>query len=243
MRGKFKESTIATHIKTIKTVLNWAVDQEWLTKSPAKKIPTGSFRNRKNHRRITMEEYAKLLDACPNQEWRTIIALARIGGLRCPSELQQLRWSEIDWDGKWFLVRSPKTEHHDDHRERLVPLFPELRQELERLQTESNEFVIQSFQGTSWVLYETFQEIAENAGLGKIKCPFRNMRRSRSNEVVREFGPQLESQWIGHSEGVMEDHYFELEDEDFLKAARTKTLHAESHATGQQIEADGEFFR
>ena len=37
-----------------------------------------------------MDEYAKLLDACPNQEWRTIIALARVGGLRYSSELQRL---------------------------------------------------------------------------------------------------------------------------------------------------------
>ena len=58
-------------------------------------IPIGSFENRDKDRTISREEYAKLLDACPNQEWRTIIALARIGGLRCPSELKQLRWPDV----------------------------------------------------------------------------------------------------------------------------------------------------
>jgi integrase len=134
-------------MKTAKMVFNWAVDHDWLTKNPMKKIPNGSFINRENDRIVTMEEYAKLLYACPNQEWRSIIALAKIGGLRCPSELQQLRWSDVDWTGNRFLVRSPKTERHEGHQERLVPLFPELRAELERHysldETKGNEFVIE----------------------------------------------------------------------------------------------------
>ena len=110
-----------------------------------------------------MVEYAKLLDACPNQEWRTIIALARIGGLRCPSELQQLRWSDINWSENRFLVHSPKTEHHEGKQERLVPLFPELREELKRHfsldGTEGNEFVIQDLQGTAWSLLSRFKRL------------------------------------------------------------------------------------
>jgi len=169
-----------------------------------------------------MDEYRKLLVACPNQEWRTIIALARIGGLRCPSELQQLRWSDINWQKKRFVVRSPKTEHHEGQDKRIVPLFPELRSELEKhfsaVESDGNEFVIQVYQRTSWVLYEPFQKIAHGAGLGTIVSPFVNMRRSRSNEVLRKHGSQLESLGIGHSEKVMEEHYFEAEDEDFEKA-------------------------
>ena len=94
--------------------------------------------------------------------------------------------------------------------------------ELERLRMESNsecmEYVVQSYQGTSWVLYEPFQKIASGAEPGTIVSPFVNMRRSRSNEVLRKHGSQLESLWIGHSEKVMEEHYFDVADEDFEKA-------------------------
>jgi len=213
-------------LKTVKTVLNFAVKQDWLTKSPLKEIPIGSFVNRDNDRIVSMEEYAKLLNACPNQEWRTIIALARLGGLRCPSELKQLRWSDVNWDQNRFLVRSPKTERHAKHRERFVPLFPELREELNRhfllINTKGNEFVIMSFQGTTWNISASFQKIACNAGLGTIVRPFDNMRMSRSNEVLRQFGDVKESFWIGHSSAVMKDHYFRLSDEDFAKAAGAK---------------------
>jgi integrase len=238
MLAKYEEAGVATHIKTIKTVLNWAVKQKWLTESPARNVPTGSFRNRKNDRTITMEEYAKLLDACPNQEWRTIIALARIGGLRCSSELQRFRWSDIRWAENRILVRSPKTERHEGHRERLVPLFPKLRAELERhfslVETKGNEFVIQGLQNSRWNLHTPFRTIAKRAGLGTIVRPFDNMRMSRSNEVDREFGSLKESLWIGHSEKVKKEHYYRLEDSDFAEAAgaslESQNHPAQSHA-------------
>ena len=120
-------NSVAKYVQTTKMVFDWAVDQDWLTKSPGKKIPSGKMANRAKDRMISMEEYAQLLDACPNQEWRTIIALARIGGLRCPSELQGLRWSDIHWTENRFLVHSPKTERHEGHRERLVRPFDNMR--------------------------------------------------------------------------------------------------------------------
>ena len=220
-------------------VLNWAVDMEWLPKSPAKNIQKGSFRNPQNDRMFSMEEYAKLLDACPNQEWRTIIALARIGGLRCPSELKRLRWTDINWAENRFLVRASKTERHERHRERIVPLFPELRAELDRLffsldETDENEFVIEQYRRSCWNLGVPFKKISRRAGLGTIVQPFRNMRRTRSNEVRRKWGDLKERLWIGHSEQVMEKFYAVLADDEFAEAAGVamddKISHAELHA-------------
>jgi integrase len=236
---KFSTATAAGHVKVAKMVFDWAVEHDWLAKNPMKSIPTGSFINGEKDRIITMEEYAKLLEACPNQEWRTIIALARIGGLRCPSELQRLRWVDVKWAENRFLVHSPKTEHHEGHRERLVPLFPELRTELERHylldETKGNEIVIEHFQKTSWNLHSPFRRIAHRAGLGTIIRPFDNMRMSRSNEVERKFGSKKESLWIGHSEEeVMIKHYLVLDDKDYAEAARasleSQVSHAEAHA-------------
>ena len=234
---KFAVASVAGFVKVTKMVFEWAVNQDWLTKNPMKNIPNGSFVNREKDRIITMEEYAKLLDACPNQEWRTIIALARIGGLRCPSELQQMRWTDINWAENRFLVHSPKTERHEGHRERLVPLFPELREELERHfsldEAKDNEFVIQGLQGKSWCMHNPIQAIARRAGLGTLTRPFDNMRMTQSNEVERKFGSKKESIWIGHSEKVMVKHYLMLEDDDYLEAAgrlESQNPHANDHA-------------
>ena len=74
---------------------------------------------------------------------------------------------------------------------------------------------MQGFQGTSWGLYLPFQEISKCAGLGVIKCHFRNMRRSRANDVLRQWDEAMERMWIGHSWEVMEKHYLMQLDEDF----------------------------
>ncbi|BBO32094.1 hypothetical protein PLANPX_1706 [Lacipirellula parvula] len=74
--------------------------------------------------------------------------LAKVGlveGLRCPSEVLTLRWTDIDWEGQRFLVQSSKTEHHVGAGERLVPIFPELIKPLNDVWDEAGagaEFVI-----------------------------------------------------------------------------------------------------
>jgi len=154
----------------------------------------------------------------------------------------------VNWAENRFLVHSPKTEHHEGHQKRLVPLFPELRAELERhfslVETKGNEFVIEHYQNTAWQLRCPFQVIARRAGLGTIIRPFDNMRMSRSNEVRRRWGPVLESLWIGHSERVMKDHYALVSDEEFAEAAgatkadlESQPPHAHDHA--KPTEKDG----
>ena len=231
---------VAGIMKGAKAVFDWAVAIDWIRENPMKAIPIGSFINRENDRVISMGEYAKLLNICPNQEWRTIVAFARIGGLRCPSELQPMMWSDVNWTENRFVVRSPKTEHHEGHRERIVPLFPELRKVLEQHFSldgaKDSKFVIEHIRNsnTSWNLHAPFQAIACRAGLGKIVRPFDNMRMSRSNEVERKFGSKKESLWIGHSEQVMTKHYLVLDDTDYAEAAEadleSQNPHAESHA-------------
>ena len=44
------------------------------------------------------------------------------------------------------------------------------------------------------------------------------MRKTRSNEVKRRFGEDLESKWIGHSYQVRSEHYDEELDSDFQEA-------------------------
>jgi integrase len=70
--------------------------------------------------------FAPVLAACPDHEWRLLLALARYGGLRTPSEPLTLEWAGVNWSRERFRVVAPKTEHQDGG-ERWVPLFPELR--------------------------------------------------------------------------------------------------------------------
>jgi hypothetical protein len=55
------------------------------------------------------------------------IAIARYAGLRCNSEVSQLKWSDVNWERKSLTVRSPKTEGKADHAVRIVPISERLQ--------------------------------------------------------------------------------------------------------------------
>ena len=61
---------------------------------------------------ITADTIEKVIGACPDAQWRLIVALSRYGGLRCPSEHLCLTWGDVDWEHNLITIRSPKTEHH-----------------------------------------------------------------------------------------------------------------------------------
>jgi integrase len=92
------------------------------------KIPTANVTARQ--RFIDRDTIQKLLDAA-NPTWRIIIALARFGGLRCPSEVLSLEWRHVDWERGRLTVPSPKTDRYEGKESRVIPLFPELRAHLQ----------------------------------------------------------------------------------------------------------------
>ena len=166
---------------------------------------------------ITLEEYRRLLDASPCQDWRVIIALARYGGLRAPSEVLRLRWSDINWEKSRFYVSSSKTERYEGKESRVVPLFEELREELEKLffaQPEKTEFVITRYRDPERSNLGTqFARIVKMAGVEPIQRPFDNMRASRSaamSAISPPLSMRFKMQILFHRE--KHHHLFPVED-------------------------------
>ena len=73
-----------------------------------------------------MSKGGKVIDACPDAQWRLLFALSRFGGMWCPSEHLALTWGDIDWANNRITVPSPKAEHHEGGESRMMPLCPEL---------------------------------------------------------------------------------------------------------------------
>lgn len=220
--NQYAPATVAGTLAKAKAVFNWSVGKHWLETSPLKGVGKGSYRNELKDREITMEEYGRLLDACICQEWRVIISLARIGGLRCPSECIPLRWTDIDWEKDRFSFLGSKCGPGGIKRRRTIPLFSELRRELEALRDRDKglekEFVINRYRNVKQNLGTQFDRIAKAAGLGVIDRPFDNMRASRSTEIFRKHGPKVESEWIGHSTKTAIEDYLMVTEADFARA-------------------------
>ena len=117
-------ATVSKFVKRAKTMMADAVRDRLLVESPFAGLRGGNESNSERHRFITPEISARVMDACPDADWRLIFALARYGGLRCPSEVLALRWYDVDWDAGRLRIESPKTGL------RFCPVFPEIRKAL-----------------------------------------------------------------------------------------------------------------
>ena len=218
---KFSPATVSVDLRRAKQFFKQAVRRRLLAASPFEEVKCGSQRNRKRQVLVSQETIEAAIDACPNNDWRLIFALARYAGLRIPSELQELRWCDVNWSGDRFLVRSPKTEHHEGHEDRVVPIFAELRPHLERAfdeAPEGAEFVVPRAVGKE-NLSRYAGQILERAGIEKWPKLFVNLRASRATELEKEFPAYLVDRWIGNSSKVRQDHYLVVAEDDYREAA------------------------
>lgn len=142
------------------------------------------------NRFVTKEEYQKLLEHCPDQQWRAILALSRFGGLRCPSEILQLQWSDIHWESHRFSVVSSKFEGR-----RFVPLFPEIKQELKSYSENIGENIFDRFSRID--LHVRLGNIVRRSGIENTRRLFDQMRNSRYVELERKFGWAYATYWLG----------------------------------------------
>ena len=218
---RFAPATVSVDLRRAKQFFKQAVRRRLLAASPFEEVKCGSQRNRKRQVLVSQETIEAVIDACPNNDWRLIFALARYAGLRIPSELQELRWCDVNWSGDRFLVRSPKTEHHEGQGERVVPIFAELRPHLERAfdeAPEGAEFVVPRAVGKE-NLSRYASQILERAGIEKWPKLFVNLRASRATELEKEFPAYLVDRWIGNSSKVRQDHYLVVAEDDYREAA------------------------
>ena len=226
LRKHHAPAYVARLIKYGKQFFHAARRSRIIDRSPFDEIKAGSMSNADRIVMISKEDTEKIISACPTSEWRLIVALARYGGLRCPSELMALAWEDVDWDRDRFLARSSKTAHHADGGCRWVPIFPELRPHLEAAFDEApagQVYVFSRNRSHETNLRTAFERIIIKAGLLPWTKPFQNLRASRETELAEEYPLHVVTAWIGNSAQVAARHYLKVTDEHFEKAARSKS--------------------
>ena len=219
---EYATASIAGCFQRVAAVFNWGIDRGLIESNPFKGIKRGSFENPHRLFYVPMDWYEKLLDACPCQTWRTILALCRIAGLRNPSETLRLTWQDVDFVNGSILVHSPKTEHHEGKETRLIPMFPKLEEELkaqwELTEEGGSPYVIAEYRDNAANMRTQFRRIIFRAGLTEWERTFQNLRASASTDILNENGPEAESAWVGHSEQTARRHYYQVTDAQFQRA-------------------------
>lgn len=92
---KLAAATIAKRLSFARTFFHVARKHKLIDENPfcEVKIPAANVSARQ--RFIDRQMVQRLLDVA-SPTWRTIIALTRFGGLRCPSEVLSLEWRHVD---------------------------------------------------------------------------------------------------------------------------------------------------
>lgn len=216
-------ATVSGYVKNLRQVWKFGASLGLVDGNPWLKVPRDSQKNPVRNFYVTPEMYSALLDACPDQDWRTLIALCRIGGLRCDSETSRVRWVDVNWEKRTLLVHSPKTERYEGRGLRVIPLFPELERELSRSWEESEvgaEFVLPRLRRRMNLRIQ-FTRIIFHAGLCPWERAFNNLRASRATELQQQFPAHVVAAWMGHSPEVAAGHYLMVRPEDVARGADT----------------------
>ena len=218
-------ATVAKRTNIAKAIFNKARLWKLVDSSPFEGMKSGSQSNPERMYFVTREDTQKLLDACPTIQWRALIGLARYAGLRCPSEIRELKWSDLNWEQKSLTVRSPKTAASAAHAVRVVPVCKELQPillELFEAAAEGEIPMVPQAHVAHPNLTKGFKRIIERAGLKPWPRLLQNLRASCATDWAGEHPIHESSKWLGHSATVAAKHYLQSKDLHFKAVTGTE---------------------
>ncbi len=235
MESRYKLATVNRRCKRARQFFTAAIKKEIIRKNPFDGMSCGNQTDRERMYYVKVEDIYRIIEACPNHEWRLIFALARFTGLRVPSELVLLKWSDIDWEKKRILIHSPKTAKQGKPT-RVIPLFPELYPYLLDSFTKAEdgqEYVVGHYSSRTLskaALRTQAVRIIRRAGLEPWPKLFTNCRSSCIIDLSHKFPIHVATAWMGHSPKTAMTHYLAVLESDFEKALKVEKHDANSDA-------------
>lgn len=207
-------NTVRIKIAAAKQLFGAAKRQRLIDANPFEGIASSPVTNESRTYFVTQEVTQRLLKQIKSRKVRLIVALVRYAGLRCPSEVALLRWSDIDWERGRMTVSSPKTAGCGRNR-REVPIFPELYLYLQRSYLKRKGESCVPNPGTyRWHVERALCKL----GIKPWPKLFQNMRSSRQTELCEQFPPHVVCKWLGNSPLVALKHYLQATDSHFERA-------------------------
>ncbi|GAB6187542.1 tyrosine-type recombinase/integrase [Thermopirellula anaerolimosa] len=200
---------------------------------------------------VSVEDTSRLIEHAPNVWWRLLIALARFGGLRIPSEAFSLRWSDVNWSESRIVVPSPKTANKGKPY-RVIPMFPLLKPHLEEAWDATppgTEYVFpeeyrRRAQGPAgWIncnLRTTFEKIIRRAGLEPWPRLWHNLRASCESDLAQSFPLAVVTKWLGNTPSIALRHYVDPTDATYKAAIQWTPVTVQNSRCGPKGLGDGQ---
>jgi integrase len=236
-----RPTTIHKRLGHARAILEDAVRLGHLQANPWKHVRQRAGNPAERRAYVSIADAERVIEFCPNVWWRLLVALARFGGLRVPSEALSLAWADVDWERGRLVVPSPKTEHLG-RPHRVIPLFPLVRGPLEAAFEQAPEGAVYVFpeeyrrraQGPAgWGgvnLRGTFAKILRRAGIAPWPRAWHSLRASCESDLAQSFPLAVVTKWLGNTPSVALRHYVDPTEAAFSAAQRWVPEHSHSAA-------------
>jgi integrase len=200
------ENTRLGHLGRAKKIMAAAVADDKLTVNPFRGEKTTLVDVEREIRYITEDEAARILAACPDESWRLLFALCRLGGLR-RGEALRLRWEHVDWNTRMLTVWPKKRKKTKKQRFREVPMRAALY-----------DMMLQAFgaapAGQTLVcpmplnnLDRDAKVILRRAGIPPYAKAFHTLRANCDSEWQQKVSVMTASKIVGHAPEVAQKFY------------------------------------
>jgi integrase len=211
-------ATASVDLRRARQFLKAAVRRRLIAANPFADVPCGPQTNEERIEYVPAATIEAVIATCPTEDWRMIFALVRYGGVRYPSEVEDLKWTDVDFANSCFTVHEKKVEHHPGRGRRVVPIFTALRPHLERAFRERAPgavYVVPSARGGR-NLGTHGKRLVKKAGFAVWQKFFTNMRGSCSDDLERHgVAEKAINAWIGNSARMRSRHYHAVRPEDW----------------------------
>ncbi len=152
-------------------------------------------------------------------EWKLLFAFGRYIGCRMPSEIRNLRWSDVNWEHNTIRLISPKTKRKGKP-DRLVPIFSEIQSLLlTQAEATDSEYVFPRLRNHSNAA-TTAAKMVEATGFTAWPKFWNALRASCETDLMDEYGLRKACQWIGNSPAIAMKNYSLLKKTDYIDAGK-----------------------
>lgn len=217
-------ATASRRISMARQVLRAAVDRKWLPDNPLSHLKRRGERNPERDEYIPWDDIVRIIHMEKTAEFRLLLALVRVCGLRCPSETSILTWEAFDWRLNIFQVKAPKTRRHKPLRD--IPIFAQLKTYLADARTAQypGGLVFPTLPSTSASLTDRLEGLCRKARIVLWPKPFVNMRASAERDMLRTLPIDQVTAYLGHSPTTALEHYSRVA-KDLRATAEGRALH------------------
>ncbi len=234
------ETTICKHVRTVKAIFNAAVARKLIPENPFTNLRGNAPDPDSDWHQITPCDMAKILDACPNDGYRALFALARWCGLR-RDEARQLQWGDVLWEKNRIVVnarvKNPTTKWH----KRICPI--ELHDNPTGMMKLFRSWYDNALPGSTGPcqgvdrhnLYVRVSKILNAAGVVYAK-PFHTARKCWETELAMRYPIHVVIAWLGNTLAVAERHYLRVPEEMYGEApAATVPMIVVNDGSGHKV--------